>query len=67
MNNGSLAKSAKLNSKPVVTITASAAASGSAAAKAAMHKALKDNAPINNAVSKVLQGYDWNLVPVPAK
>lgn len=53
--------------KPVVTITASAAASVTAAAKAAMNKALKDNAQINDAVSKVLDGYDWTLVPVAAK
>lgn len=53
--------------KPVVTITASAAASVTAAAKAAMNKALKDNVQINDAVSKVLQGYDWTLVPVPVK
>jgi len=51
----------------VVTITASAAASVTAAAKAAMSNALKDNEQINDAVSKVLGGYDWTLVPVPAK
>ncbi|VVC24801.1 High mobility group box domain,Sox developmental protein N-terminal [Cinara cedri] len=66
-NNAIPVKQTKQNGKPVVTITASAAASGMAAAKAAMNKALKDNVPINVAVSKVLQGYDWNLVPVPAK
>lgn len=68
-------KSAKVRScvepgpsgKPVVTITASAAASVTAAAKAAMSNALKDNEQINDAVSKVLGGYDWTLVPVPAK
>lgn len=53
--------------KPVVKITASAAASVTAAAKAAMNKALKDNVQINDAVSKVLQGYDWTLVPVAVK
>lgn len=52
--------------KPVVTITASAAASVTAAAKAAMNK-LKDNVQIDDAVSKVLKGYDWTLVPVPVK
>jgi len=63
----SLAKSVGPSGKPVVTITASAAASVTAAAKAAMNKALKDNVQINDAVSKVLQGYDWTLVPVPVK
>lgn len=63
----SLVKSSGSSIKPKVTITASAAASVTAAAKAAMNKALKDNAEINDAVSKVLDGYDWTLVPVPAK
>lgn len=63
----SLVKSVGSSVKPKVTITASAAASVTAAAKAAMNKALKDNVEINDAVSKVLDGYDWTLVPVPAK
>ncbi|XP_060872518.1 transcription factor Sox-10-like [Metopolophium dirhodum] len=62
-----LVKSPGPSGKPVVTITASAAASVTAAAKAAMSNALKDNEQINDAVSKVLGGYDWTLVPVPAK
>ncbi|XP_025204506.1 transcription factor Sox-9-B-like isoform X1 [Melanaphis sacchari] len=62
-----LVKSPGPSGKPVVTITASAAASVTAAAKAAMNNALKDNEQINDAVSKVLGGYDWTLVPVPAK
>lgn len=65
--NESLVKPAGPSGKPVVTITASAAASVTAAAKAAMNKALEDNVQINDAVSKVLQGYDWTLVPVPVK
>jgi len=65
--NCSLVKSPGPSGKPVVTITASAAASVTAAAKAAMSNALKDNEQINDAVSKVLGGYDWTLVPVPAK
>jgi len=63
----SLTKSVSPSGKPVVTITASAAASVTAAAKAAMNKELKNNAQIDDAVSKVLQGYDWTLVPVPDK
>lgn len=53
-------------SKPVVTITTSAAKSITAAAKAAM-KGPQDNAEIKEAVSKVLQGYDWTLVPTATK
>lgn len=62
-----LLKSPGPSGKPVVTITASAAASVTAAAKAAMNNTFKDNEQINDAVSKVLGGYDWTLVPVPAK
>lgn len=62
-----LVKSPGPSGKPVVTITASAAASVTAAAKAAMNNTFKDNEQINDAVSKVLGGYDWTLVPVPAK
>ncbi|XP_050434606.1 transcription factor SOX-9-like isoform X2 [Adelges cooleyi] len=62
----SLVKPGPSGKKPVVTITASAAASVTAAARAAMNKD-KDNVQINDAVSKVLQGYDWTLVPVMAK
>ncbi|XP_046659915.1 transcription factor SOX-10-like [Homalodisca vitripennis] len=54
--------------RPVVTITASAAASVAAAAKAAIARSPSpDNVEINEAVSKVLQGYDWTLVPVASK
>lgn len=66
-NNSAAKPAVGPSGKPVVTITASAAASVTAAAKAAMNKALKDNVQINDAVSKVLQGYDWTLVPVPVK
>ncbi|KAL4090077.1 hypothetical protein QTP88_024978 [Uroleucon formosanum] len=62
-----LVKSPGPSGKPMVTITASAAASVTAAAKAAMNNTFKDNEQINDAVSKVLGGYDWTLVPVPAK
>ena len=50
----------------VVSITASAAASVAAAAKESLLPA-QDNPQINEAVSKVLQGYDWTLVPVVTK
>uniref|UniRef100_A0A8D8Z1K1 Transcription factor SOX-10 n=1 Tax=Cacopsylla melanoneura TaxID=428564 RepID=A0A8D8Z1K1_9HEMI len=53
-------------SKPVVTITTSAAKSLTAAARAAM-KGPQDNKEIKDAVSKVLQGYDWTLVPTATK
>lgn len=54
--------------RPVVKITASAAATVAAAAKAAMNRSIvQDNAEINEAVSKVLQGYDWTLVPIANK
>lgn len=52
--------------KPVVTITTSAAKNITAAAKAAM-KGSQDNAEIKEAVCKVLQGYDWTLVPTATK
>ncbi|KAL1129408.1 hypothetical protein AAG570_013935 [Ranatra chinensis] len=61
------------SARPVVSITASAAASVAAAAKAAIARPHHhtnpnnnqlDNPHINEAVSKVLQGYDWTLVPV---
>ncbi|XP_054287722.1 transcription factor Sox-10-like [Macrosteles quadrilineatus] len=52
----------------MVTITASAAASVAAAAKAVIARpASPDNVQINEAVSKVLQGYDWTLVPIASK
>lgn len=53
-------------SKPVVTITTSAAKTITAAAKAKM-KGGQDNTEIKEAVSKVLQGYDWTLVPTATK
>lgn len=54
--------------RPIVKITASAAATVAAAAKAAMNRNMvQDNAEINEAVSKVLQGYDWTLVPIANK
>ncbi|PSN45112.1 hypothetical protein C0J52_18781 [Blattella germanica] len=64
-------------SRPIVTITASAAASVAAAAAAAIssdrstHIAVApqdaDKTEINEAVAKVLQGYDWTLVPIATK
>ena len=64
------------NSRPVVTITASAAASVAAAAAAAINSDRAsfigttgtpgdgDKTEINDAVTKVLEGYDWTLVPI---
>lgn len=60
-------KSIDPSEKPVVMITASAAASVTATAKAIMDMSLKDNMQINNAVNKVLKGYKWKIVEVPAK
>lgn len=66
-------------SRPVVTITASAAASVAAAAAAAISSDRTsftgtsatpidvDKTEINEAVTKVLEGYDWTLVPVATK
>lgn len=54
--------------RPVLNITASSVASVTAAAKAAIGRAkIQENDQINNAVSKVLQGYDWTLVPMASK
>ncbi|XP_066992574.2 transcription factor SOX-9-like [Anabrus simplex] len=53
--------------RPVVTITASAAASVAAAAAAAMDRGMPDKSEINEAVTKVLKGYDWTLVPTATK
>lgn len=52
--------------KPVVTITASAAANVTAAAKAALNQPA-ENGQIYDAVNEVLGGYDWALVPVTVK
>lgn len=52
--------------KPVVTITASAAASVTAAAKASLNQSA-ENVQIYDAVNEVLGGYDWALVPVTVK
>nr|CAD7406684.1 unnamed protein product [Timema cristinae] len=53
--------------RPVLAITASAAASVAAAAAAAMERGAADRArdkpEIVDAVTKVLEGYDWTLVP----
>lgn len=59
--------------KPIVTITASAAASaatGVAANAAAAARTANRTMPhkqIDRAVNKVLDAYDWTLVPVPPK
>jgi hypothetical protein len=65
-------------SRPVVAITASAAASVAAAAAAAISSDRAcigvpgtpgdgDKTEINEAVTKVLEGYDWTLVPIATK
>jgi hypothetical protein len=66
-------------SRAVVTITASAAASVAAAAAAAISgdrasligtsaaTSDGDKTEINEAVTKVLEGYDWTLVPIATK
>ncbi|KAJ9587173.1 hypothetical protein L9F63_019310 [Diploptera punctata] len=66
--------------RPVVAITASAAASVAAAAAAAINSDRTtlgggtpaqtidaDKSEINEAVTKVLEGYDWTLVPIATK
>lgn len=64
------------NSRQVVTITASTAASVAAAAAAAISgerasligtSSDADKTEINEAVTKVLEGYDWTLVPIATK
>jgi len=66
-------------SRPVVAITASAAASVAAAAAAAISSDRAscigatgtpgdvEKTEINEAVTKVLEGYDWTLVPIATK
>jgi hypothetical protein len=67
------------DARPVVSITASTAASVAAAAAAAISgdrtlligtsaaSADGDKTEINDAVTKVLEGYDWTLVPIATK
>lgn len=68
------------NSRPVVSITAGTASSVAAAAAATIQNssqtsgagtpivgAAVDKTEINEAVTKVLQGYDWTLVPIATK
>ena len=68
------------DSRPVVTISASAAASVAAAAAASINtdratlvggtpvqSGDADKSQINDAVTKVLEGYDWTLVPIATK
>lgn len=59
-------KIANNNSKPEITIMASAAGSVTAA-RAAMNQALIENPQLSESVSKVLQGYSWNVVPPQTK
>lgn len=58
-----------MSTKPVINISAGVAAKVTAAAKSAVGRAKiqQENDPINKAVSKVLQGFDWTLVPTTAK
>jgi hypothetical protein len=51
-----------VNSKPKITIMASAAGSITAS-RAAMNQALIKNPLLNETVKEVLQGYSWNVVP----
>lgn len=62
------------NSRSVVNITTGTASSVAAAAAASMQNAgtsvnapIPDKTEINDAVTKVLEGYDWTLVPIATK
>lgn len=69
----SRAPSPKMNELPVVTITAANSTllagnpATACAGKQESKPSILEKAEINEAVTKVLQGYNWSLVPSPTK